>query len=83
LLSIVAAAGDPWFGAAVFGAFWLGRALSVWLAPVLLHDPRETHMLLKGIAQESQKLKRVHGAALAGVVIVLVWWLAHGSSWSP
>lgn len=80
LLVVVAIlASSPAFGATLFATYWLGRSLSVWLAPLLLRDASATSQLLAGIAGQRQLAQRIHAAGLAWAVVVLGAALIHGS----
>jgi cytochrome c biogenesis protein CcdA len=64
LVAIALALGDPLFGAALMSAYWLGRVLSVWVAPLLL-KPGASHVELTGAIMDQRKaLHRISGAAL-------------------
>jgi hypothetical protein len=65
LAVIVLAIGSPLFGAALMSVYWLGRVLSVWIAPLLL-KPEEASCLelTDAIMNERDLLHRISGAAL-------------------
>jgi hypothetical protein len=63
--------GEPAFGATLFLGYWLGRVLSVWVAPVLMEDANATPTLLALIAQNSRALQLTHVVALIFSVAVL------------
>lgn len=76
LLVIVAILiGSPQFGAALFTAYWLGRALSVWIAPMLLSDATATPQLLDEIVAQYRLFQRMHVVGLAWSIMVLIVWL--------
>lgn len=55
--------------------YWLGRALSVWLAPLLLSAPSGTSQLLDVIAMQYRALQLTHSGALIlslGVLIAMI-----------
>jgi hypothetical protein len=64
-LTVVAVvAREPAFGAALFVAYWIGRAVSVWLGPLLMRDARETPQLLMAVHDQYLRFERTHAAAL-------------------
>jgi hypothetical protein len=75
LVLIAILVGQPLFGAALFVLYWLGRALSVWLTPLLLPDAGATVQLLDGIDGHRQLFQGIHALGLAWLVVVLFTWL--------
>ncbi len=63
---------DAGLAAGLFVAYWLGRALSVWLVPLLMPDAGATPRLLEALAAQYGLFRRIHAAALAWALIVLV-----------
>jgi hypothetical protein len=63
--------GSPAFGAGLFVAYWLGRALSVWIAPLLMETATDTPGLLASMDSERRFLRWAHVAGLVVVVLVL------------
>lgn len=70
--------GKPAFGAALFVLYWLGRALSLWIAPLLMPDSSSTDWVLEGIYRQYSLFRRIHVFGLVITVIILSTWLAHG-----
>lgn len=70
--------GEPAFGAAMFASYWLGRALSVWIAPLLMLDASSTSELLDNIYKQHRLFRRIHIAGLVWSIVVLSSWL---TSW--
>jgi cytochrome c biogenesis protein CcdA len=64
LATIALTSGDPFFGAALMSAYWLGRVLSVWVAPLLLRPETTRIELAEAILDHSNVLHRISGAAL-------------------
>jgi cytochrome c biogenesis protein CcdA len=64
LVAIALALGDPIFGAALMSAYWLGRVLSVWVAPLLVNPERGCGELMEAILGHRNALRRISGAAL-------------------
>jgi cytochrome c biogenesis protein CcdA len=64
LVAITLALGDPVFGAVLMSAYWLGRVLSVWVAPLLLKPKTECGELTDAILGHRRVLHRISGAAL-------------------
>jgi len=71
-------AGDPAFGALLLALYWLGRALSVWSAPLLLPHANATAQLLHAIAHQWTFFQRIHAWGLAWIVVVLFVFLVGG-----
>lgn len=78
LAAVALLTGVPSFGAALFTLHWLGRALAVWLTPLLLPDAGATPWLLGAIAGQRRLVRRLHALGLAWVIVVLVVWVARG-----
>jgi|SoiMethySBSTD1v2_1073268.scaffolds.fasta_scaffold127902_3 hypothetical protein len=64
LVAIVLALGDPLFGMALISAYWLGRVLSVWVAPLLLKAETTCAGLTEAVFDHRDVLRRISGAAL-------------------
>jgi hypothetical protein len=71
LTAIVVVFGQPKFGALLFTAYWLGRALSVWIATVLMPNANATPVLLSAIQRQGILLQRMNalGSMWAGIVL--------------
>lgn len=73
-LAVVALlSGDSEFAAALLGAFWLGRALPVWLGPWLMPSPRVTPWVGTALAPLRPAFRRVSAVAVllgAGIVMM-------------
>ncbi len=65
---------SPIYGAALFFAYWLGRAFSVWIAPSLMPNAGFTPHLLDGIAGQYQLFQRIHVLGLVWATVVLIVW---------
>jgi hypothetical protein len=65
---------DPVFGAILVGAYWGGRATSIWIAPGFYGGPADVEELLDEIWRARDKFRRLHVWAL--VVSVLGIWFA-------
>jgi len=79
LLAVAFLAREPWFGTLLFAVYWLGRALSVWLTPLLLTDAASTPRLLVAIEEHHGFVQRVHVLALAWALGVLTAILTQGA----
>lgn len=66
---------EPGYAALLLGGHWLGRALPVWLAPLVLRDPNDDAELLRVWGSETARYRRVQGAALLAAAGVLAAWL--------
>jgi hypothetical protein len=62
-------------GAVLMGSYWLGRALAVWLAPLVLDGPASTARLLDEIGHEEALLQLVHVGGIHLMAIVATTWL--------
>jgi len=79
LLAIAVASADPRFAAVLFGAYWIGRVLSLWLMPLLLVNRGSIsltpHGLLAAIGRQAGLFRTIHafcGLASAANLIVLL-----------
>jgi len=79
LTAVAVVAREPAFGAAVFVAYWIGRAVSVWLGPLLMRDARETPQLLMAVHHQYSGFRRTHAVALIMGASVLTVSLVAGS----
>ena len=70
--------GEPTYGLILFLAYWLGRVLSVWLAPLLMVDASATPQLMENIHNHYQFFQRVHVLGLIWSIFVLSIWLTQG-----
>jgi len=68
--------GEPLFGGLLFGLYWLGRSLSVWLAPTLMPNAGATPQILGAIYGQYQLFQRIHVIGLIWAIINLTLWLA-------
>lgn len=78
LVIVTILTGESSFGATLFVLYWLGRALSVWLTPLLLQDASATSLLLGEITRQQRLFQRIHAVGLAWSVVVLIAWFAYG-----
>ena len=58
-------AGSPGFGAVIFVALWLGRALPPWMGPLLLPDANATPQFLDSIDRQRALFRRIHLVGLS------------------
>lgn len=79
LVAVAFLAREPWFGTLLFAVYWLGRALSVWVTPLLLEDAASTPRLLEAIEEQYGFVRRVHVLALAWALGVLTAILTQGA----
>jgi cytochrome c biogenesis protein CcdA len=80
LAAVAVLAGRPEWGAALFVAYWLGRAVSVWIAPLLMANATETHSLMAGLDEQRQLFRWLHVAGLASLMAVIGSWMVSGTS---
>jgi cytochrome c biogenesis protein CcdA len=77
LLATVAFLGaEPLLGAALFAAYWFGRALPVWIAPLFMETPTDTPELLANLDARRQLFRVIHVAGLVGTALILLVWVA-------
>jgi hypothetical protein len=72
--------GDPAFGALIFGAHWLGRALPIWVAPLFFEDPNRPEELVHLWAVQRSLYGRIQGFGLLSAAVALGVWLGAGGS---
>jgi hypothetical protein len=78
LLSVAVASADPYFAATLFGAYWIGRVLTLWVMPLLLVNPGPTpltpHGLLAAISRQTGLFRTIHaiGGLIAAANLVLL-----------
>ena len=63
---------DPAFGAVALLAYWIGRALTVWIAPFWISHPGKAMELMVEIGRERQLFRRLHALALGVITVVFV-----------
>lgn len=68
------------FGAALFATYWLGRALSVWIAPLLMPSANATPQFLAGLNGQYKLFQRIQVFGLVWAIFILIFWLTHGIS---
>lgn len=71
LLAMAFAMRDPTIGASLFVAYWLGRALPVWIAPLLLRGTTTLGML-RQLSQQYRYFQVMHASALLWVAALLL-----------
>lgn len=72
--------GKPALGAGLFAAYWLGRALSVWIGPLLMETATDTPRLLATLYDQSSLFRSIHVAALVCLVMVFGSWILTGTT---
>lgn len=75
LVVVTILVGEPIFGAALFVLYWLGRALSVWVAPLLMLDPSTTSELMEDLYKQHPLFRQIHLVGLVWSIGVLGLWL--------
>jgi hypothetical protein len=65
LATVAVLTSQPGMAAVLFAAYWLGRALSVWIAPWLMADASTTPRFLDAILGQYQLMQRIHAVGLA------------------
>lgn len=71
LVIVAILVGRPSFGAALFVLYWVGRALSLWIALLLLPDSSSTDWVLERIYSQRSLFRRIHISGLVIAVILL------------
>jgi hypothetical protein len=67
--------GDPRYGIVLTGGHWLGKTLSVWVAPVLMRDSTDGDELLAVWGSRTALYRRVQAVGLVAIALVLGAWL--------
>ncbi len=70
----------PLFGAALFTTYWLGRVLSVWLAPWWFAEANATPFVLDELTMQRGIFQRVHAFGLSWAALVLSAMLMYGET---
>jgi hypothetical protein len=76
LVAVAMLVGEPAFGIALFVLYWLGRAVSVWIAPLLMPDADATPWVLDVIYWHYRLFQRIHVLGLVWSTVVLIVWLS-------
>lgn len=73
LVAVALALGDPLYGATLMLVYWLGRALPVWVAPVLIGaDSDDVTNLPETVLDHRRVYHRVVGLALVWSTVVTI-----------
>ena len=67
--------GEARYGALLMGGHWLGKTLSVWVAPIALRDPGDGGELLGAWGSRTSLYRRLQAVGLAATAIVVGVWL--------
>ena len=67
---------DLAFGMALFIAYWLGKALPVWIAPLLMKEDTTVPQLMDEVVQQTGLFRKVHilGAVSSIAVFITLLW---------
>lgn len=73
--------GEPVLGAALFVGYWLGRALPVWVGPLLMRNATDAPVLMESLETRNQQrlFRAVHVAGVVWSVAVIAIWLVVGT----
>jgi cytochrome c biogenesis protein CcdA len=71
LVVVAFVAREPTLGSGLFLAYWLGRALPVWLAPLLLQRTTTVGMM-RQLSSHYRDLQLLHAGALLWIAILLL-----------
>lgn len=74
LIGIAAMSADVVLGASMFGCYWVGRAASVWVAPLFVTTSASAWRLLDEIDHHERRFRFQHIAAIVG--LVAAWFVA-------
>jgi hypothetical protein len=66
-------------GAALFVGYWLGRALPVWVGPLLMASATDTPALIASLEEQQRLFRSVHVAGIVWSVVVVCMWLVVGT----
>ncbi len=72
LLCSAALLGDVKIGVIMLGAFWLGRAVPVWIAPMLIADVRDVDKLVEAVRDSRRDFARIHLLGVVACAVALV-----------
>jgi hypothetical protein len=75
VLALAFSLAQPTIGALAVWCYWLGRAASVWIMPLLLQNATDSPRLLKGLSRQHSVLQRINVIGLAwgiGVMALLL-----------
>lgn len=78
VLALAVALRDVRLGIALLLAYWLGRALPVWISPYVVRHPDDTQALLVSINRERRQFRLLHVYGLAMIALVAISILATG-----
>lgn len=79
LATVAFVAGEPLVGAALFTSYWLGRALSVWVGPLLMTSASDTPVLVASLNHQHRLFRSVHVAGIAWSMVVIGVWTIVGT----
>lgn len=82
VLLLAALTESPRLGATLTAAYWLGRALPVWIAPLLFENASSTHRVLAELDRHRLWYRMVHVLGLGLMVAMLSATLLSGA-WKP
>jgi len=72
LVVAILALGEPFYGAVLMMVYWLGRALPVWIAPVLFKSVLDVGDFPETIYRHDLVYRRITGAALVWSAVVMI-----------
>lgn len=78
VLALAVALRDVRLGMALLLAYWLGRALPVWVSPFVVRRPDDTQCLLAGINRGQRQFRLLHVYGLGMIALVAISILATG-----
>lgn len=78
VLALAVALRDVRLGMALLLAYWLGRALPVWVSPFVVRRPEGTQSLLVGVNRGRRQFRLLHVYGLAMIAVVAISILATG-----
>jgi hypothetical protein len=78
VLALLAA--SPGFGALLFASYWLGRASSVWVAPLLAPAAAGIPELMQALADSRRASRYVHVGALGWAAVIVIAIAGQGGS---
>lgn len=69
IASVVFVLSSPTFGVLLLSAHWIGRVAPVWIAPLLITEPRQTEPLGDLIRSRRRSLQLIHVGATAALAL--------------
>jgi hypothetical protein len=83
LVAVAIISANVEFGAGLIVVYWAGRALALWLTPLIIRDANSTPALLSVLAARRDQFRWVHVGGLAWLLAMLSLWTIRSGSMMP